>query len=154
MRSAACFRSPEGVVFMADSVPARSPSGTAPGRHWRKRFLETLTATSDIERAASAARVTVTRSYQTRRIDPDFARAWHAAIADSYLNLEIAVHRAGRRIASARPCGQSNGGFSVAMEARKCPGESDRRHGHRYRGTSGCHGTDSGAVERWHSDIR
>ena len=78
---------------MADSVPARSPSGTAPGRHWRKRFLETLTATSDIERAASAAKVTVTRAYQTRRSDPDFARAWHAAIADSYLNLEMDVIR-------------------------------------------------------------
>lgn len=139
---------------MADSVPARSPSGTAPGRHWRKRFLETLTATSDIERAASAAKVTVTRAYQTRRTDPDFARAWHAAIADSYLNLEVAVHRAGRRIATVRPSGQSIGGFSVAMEARNRPGKSGRRHGHRYRGTSGRHGTDRGAIKRWHSRIR
>lgn len=78
---------------MPDPVPARLSSGTAPGRHWRKRFLETLTATSDLERAASAAKVTVTRAYQTRRSDPDFARAWQAAIADSYLNLEMDVIR-------------------------------------------------------------
>ncbi|MEE4316717.1 hypothetical protein [Erythrobacter dokdonensis] len=79
---------------MPDEKPVRSCSGTAnPGRHWRKRFLETLAATSDIERAASAARVTVARAQQVRRTDTGFARDWQAAIADGYLNLEIEVIR-------------------------------------------------------------
>lgn len=78
---------------MANSVPARSASEAAASRHWRKRFLETLTATSDIARAAAAAKVSVTRAYQTRRTDPDFAKAWQAAIADTYLNLEMDVIR-------------------------------------------------------------
>ncbi|MCZ8368525.1 MAG: hypothetical protein O9293_00935 [Porphyrobacter sp.] len=33
------------------------------------------------------------RAYQTRRDDPEFARAWQAAIADGYLNLEMEVIR-------------------------------------------------------------
>lgn len=78
---------------MASTLPARSPIKAAPGRHWRKRFLETLTTTSSIERAAAAAKVTVTRAYETRRADTEFARAWQAAIADSYLNLELEVIR-------------------------------------------------------------
>ncbi|MFY7744827.1 MAG: hypothetical protein ACOVQY_05350 [Erythrobacter sp.] len=83
-----------GVVTMDNAAPARSRSKTAvPGRHWRTRFLETLAATSDIERAVAAARVTLARAYQTRRDEPEFARGWQAAIADGYLNLEMEVIR-------------------------------------------------------------
>ncbi len=75
-------------------VPPASRSNTAsPGRHWRARFLETLTATSNVERAVAAAKVTLARAYQTRRAEPEFARAWQAAIADGYLNLEMEVIR-------------------------------------------------------------
>jgi hypothetical protein len=79
---------------MAEAVPARlrRDAGT-PGRHWRKRFLETLAATSNLERAATAGKVTLARAYETRRAEPDFARAWQAAIADGYLNLEMEVIR-------------------------------------------------------------
>jgi hypothetical protein len=82
---------------MASSVPARSARDdtirAVPGRHWRKRFLETLAVTSNLERAADAANVPVTRAYEARRLDADFARAWQAAIADGYLNLELEVIR-------------------------------------------------------------
>jgi hypothetical protein len=83
-----------GVVTMDKAVPARSRSNAAaPGRHWRTRFLETLAATSNIERAVAAAKVTQARAYQTRRDEPEFARGWQAAIADGYLNLEMEVIR-------------------------------------------------------------
>jgi hypothetical protein len=79
---------------MPDTEHARTGGANArPGRHWRKHFLEALAATSNIERAAAAARVTVARAQQTRRTDPDFAQAWQAAVADSYLNLELEVIR-------------------------------------------------------------
>ncbi len=79
---------------MADpTLPRTSSDRETPGRHWRKRFLETLAATSDVVRAAEVAKVTPWRAHQARRADPDFARAWQAAIADGYLNLEMEVIR-------------------------------------------------------------
>lgn len=79
---------------MSETEPAQSGGGNAkPGRHWRKHFVETLAATSSIERAAVAARVTIARAQEARRTDPDFARAWQTAIADGYLNLELEVIR-------------------------------------------------------------
>ena len=79
---------------MANSVPARSSRKSAsPGRHWRKRFLETLATTSNVNRAAEAANIPLARAYSTRRAEPDFARAWQAAIDDGYLNLEMEVIR-------------------------------------------------------------
>ena len=79
---------------MASNVPARSGSdGAAPERHWQKRFLDTLSATSNLERAASNAGVSIAEACQARRDDPDFARAWQAALADGYLGLEMEVIR-------------------------------------------------------------
>ena len=79
---------------MADAEPAGTGADSVrPGRRWRKRFLETLAATSNVERAAAAANVTVSRAQEARRNDTDFARAWQAAIADGYLHLEIEVIR-------------------------------------------------------------
>ncbi|WP_086737337.1 hypothetical protein [Erythrobacter colymbi] len=79
---------------MANSAPARpSRKGAAPGRHWRKRFLETLATTSNVNRAAQEANIPLARAYSTRREEPDFARAWQAAIEDGYLNLEMEVIR-------------------------------------------------------------
>lgn len=84
---------------MANPVPARSRcdasgnAGDAPGRYWRKRFIETLTATSNLQRAAEAAKVPLARAYEIRRSDAEFARAWQAAIADGYITLELEVIR-------------------------------------------------------------
>lgn len=78
---------------MANSVPSRTTSRVCPGRHWRKLFLETLSSTSNVARAAEKARVSVERAYQTRREEPEFARAWGTAIAEGYLNLELEVIR-------------------------------------------------------------
>lgn len=84
---------------MASCPPARSrreasgSKGSAPGRYWRRRFIETLTATSNLERAARAANVPLARAYEVRRSDPEFARAWQAAIADGYITLELEVIR-------------------------------------------------------------
>lgn len=84
---------------MANPVPARSNRDVAagkaavPGRHWRRRFLETLTATSNLKRAAEAAKIPLARAYEMRRADPEFARAWQAAIGDGYVTLELEVMR-------------------------------------------------------------
>ena len=84
---------------MPNLVPVRSrrnASGSeraVPGRYWRKRFLETLAATSNLQSAAKAANVPLARAYEVRRMDTDFARAWQAAIADGYITLELEVIR-------------------------------------------------------------
>lgn len=78
---------------MPRSATGRSPTGARPGRHWRKRFLESLAATSSLARAAEAARVCPARAHETRRNEPEFARAWQAAVVESYLNLELEVIR-------------------------------------------------------------
>lgn len=78
---------------MVRSALVRTGAGQATGRHWRKRFLETLAATSNLARAAEAARVTPARAHETRRADAKFASAWQAAVAESYLNLELEVIR-------------------------------------------------------------
>ena len=64
-----------------------------PGRHWRKRFLEALSTTSNVQFSAEVAKVSLIRACEARRREPDFARAWQAAIADGYLNLEMEVIR-------------------------------------------------------------
>jgi hypothetical protein len=79
---------------MASNVPARSRSErTASGKHWQKRFLDTLSATSNLERAAGNAGVSIAEACQARRDEPDFARAWQAALADGYLGLEMEIIR-------------------------------------------------------------
>ncbi len=81
---------------MSRSAPAEAgskPLNQVPSRHWRKRFLETLATTSNVNAAAQAAKVSLARAYETRRSEPDFATAWQAAITDGYLNLELEVIR-------------------------------------------------------------
>jgi hypothetical protein len=79
---------------MANRAPARSSGNNgAPGRSWRRRFIETLTATSNLQRAAETAKVPLARAYEVRRSDSEFARAWQAAIADGYITLELEVIR-------------------------------------------------------------
>ncbi|MBI1402954.1 MAG: hypothetical protein GC147_07060 [Porphyrobacter sp.] len=62
-------------------------------RHWRARFLETLAATSNVSRAATAAGIGLARAYRTRREEPEFARAWRSALAEGYLHLEMDMIR-------------------------------------------------------------
>lgn len=81
---------------MARSVRVRSggkPCDQTPGRHWRKRFIETLAVTSNVARAADVAKISLARAYEARRAEAEFARAWQAAVADGYLNLEMEVIR-------------------------------------------------------------
>ncbi|MFN3516462.1 MAG: hypothetical protein ACK4YM_04795 [Novosphingobium sp.] len=64
--------------------------GDRPGTgHWRVYFLEHLVQTSNVRAAAAYARVAPSRAYRTRKQDADFARAWDAALAEGYRDLEM-----------------------------------------------------------------
>ncbi|HWU02210.1 MAG TPA: hypothetical protein VN222_05680, partial [Novosphingobium sp.] len=53
-----------------------------------------LGATSNVSAAARHAGVSNALVYETRRIDPAFARAWRAALCEGYDNLEMdLLHR-------------------------------------------------------------
>jgi hypothetical protein len=79
---------------MADIVPARSGrDAAASGQHWQKRFLDTLIATSNVERAATNAGVSIAEAFHARRAEVEFARAWQDAITDGYLVLELELIR-------------------------------------------------------------
>lgn len=72
------------------SQPGREPCNGA----WRSAFLAELAATSNVTAAAAAAGVQISRPYKLKRIDPAFAREWHAALLDGYDNLELELlHR-------------------------------------------------------------
>lgn len=61
---------------------------------WRRAFLEALAETSNVTAAAQAAGIPSSRAYRTRRQDPAFARAWHAAVLEGYEYLEMeTLHR-------------------------------------------------------------
>lgn len=68
---------------------ARS-EGDRPGTgHWRVYFLEHLVQTSNVRAAAAYANVAPSRAYRTRKHDAAFARAWDAALAEGYRDLEM-----------------------------------------------------------------
>lgn len=80
----------------SDTDDPGTPDGgspATPGRHWRTTFIETLAVTSNVARAAAAGGVSTARAYRTRRAEPEFARAWRAALAEGYLHLEMEVIR-------------------------------------------------------------
>lgn len=58
-------------------------------RHWRAVFLGALADTSNIAAAARLAGVTPSHAYKVRRLEPDFARQWLAALCEGYDNLEL-----------------------------------------------------------------
>ena len=58
-------------------------------KHWRTYFLAALVETSNITKAAAAAKITPSRAYRTRQDDPEFRRQWMAALAEGYHNLEM-----------------------------------------------------------------
>ncbi len=79
---------------MAKIVPAGcGPDGDDPGQHWQARFLDTLTASSSLVRAAHTAGVSIAEAFHARRTQPEFARAWQEAIDDGYVGLEMEVMR-------------------------------------------------------------
>lgn len=53
------------------------------------RFIEALAESSNVRAAAEAAGLDPRKVYRLRRNDPEFARAWYAALAEGYDNLEM-----------------------------------------------------------------
>ena len=71
-----------------------NPTGAKTTRQWRGVFLAVLAETSNVTAAAEAAGVHPSRPYKVKRLEPEFARAWHAALLEGYDSLEIDVlHR-------------------------------------------------------------
>jgi hypothetical protein len=60
-------------------------------RHWRTEFLDALADTSNVTAASAAAKVHPSRPYKVRRLEPEFARLWRAALLEGYQNLEMEV---------------------------------------------------------------
>lgn len=58
-------------------------------RHWRRLFLDTLADTSNLTQSAKVAGINPARAYRVRRIEPEFARKWRAALLEGYENLEL-----------------------------------------------------------------
>jgi hypothetical protein len=75
------------------AVPASKPARAkqAEEKRWRKAFLATLAATSNVTASAKAASVTTTRAYDARRKDAGFYRAWQEALCEGYEHLEMSL---------------------------------------------------------------
>ena len=71
------------------AVRSKTPRNGMSG--WRKRFLETLGETSNVSKAAQAAKRTPGHIYRTKRRDSEFARQWHEALLEGYEHLELEV---------------------------------------------------------------
>jgi hypothetical protein len=62
-------------------------------RHWRTLFLDHLAETSNVSESAAKAGISPSRAYKIRREEPEFARAWLAALWEGYTHLEMEVLR-------------------------------------------------------------
>ena len=71
---------------MTQPRTARARS-VAPDR--KRPFLAALAETSNVARAAKLAGISTTTVYETRRKNRMFAKAWQAALAEGYDNLEM-----------------------------------------------------------------
>ena len=81
------------VRIMADRGNSQTiPSGRS-GDEWRTPFLDKLAETSNVTKSAEAAGVTTSHAYNVRREEPEFARAWLAALWEGYAHLELEVLR-------------------------------------------------------------
>jgi len=56
---------------------------------WKRPFLAALAETSNVARAAKLAEISTSTVYETRRKNRAFAKAWQAALAEGYDNLEM-----------------------------------------------------------------
>ena len=66
---------------------------TGLNRHWRGLFLDVLAESSNVSESARRAGINPSRAYKVRREEPDFARAWLAALYEGYIHLEMEVVR-------------------------------------------------------------
>lgn len=62
-------------------------------RHWRGLFLDYLAESSNVSESARKAGINASRAYKIRREEPEFAKAWLAALYEGYLHLEMEVVR-------------------------------------------------------------
>ena len=62
-------------------------------RHWRGLFLDYLAESSNVKQSAERAGINPSRAYKVRREEPEFARAWLAALWEGYVHLEMEVLR-------------------------------------------------------------
>lgn len=69
----------------------RTPGRVIAPRNWRDQFLALLAQTANVTQAATAARISLSCVYRTRREDRGFARAWQSALCEGYDNLELAL---------------------------------------------------------------
>ena len=58
---------------------------------WKRTFLESLVATSNVSASAEKAGVATAEVYRTRRTDEAFAADWREALFEGYTNLEMEV---------------------------------------------------------------
>ena len=73
----------------ARSASARPRKPRPPA--WRKKFLTTLAATSNVTAACERAKITPQHVYHLRQNDPEFHRAWQVALCEGYDMLEMSL---------------------------------------------------------------
>lgn len=78
---------------MADATKSGSRSRPAASKppfvKWSKVFLAELATTSNVTASAKKADVPVAKVYETRRLNPEFFRAWQQALCEGYDHLEM-----------------------------------------------------------------
>ncbi|KPP94101.1 hypothetical protein [Erythrobacter sp. HL-111] len=81
--------------MMAPPHPAATGCKTRRRVHprWRERFIAELEQTSCVRLAAERAGVSPARAYRARKTEAEFDRAWGAALAMGYEDLEMEVLR-------------------------------------------------------------
>lgn len=62
-------------------------------RDWKKAFLDSLSKSPNVTKAAKAAQFTRQRMYQLRDEDPDFAAEWDSALQEAMDNAEGETYR-------------------------------------------------------------
>lgn len=68
---------------------APAPRRVIAPRNWKDQFLARLAETSNVTASAEAASISLSCVYRNRREDREFGRAWQAALAEGYDNLEM-----------------------------------------------------------------
>jgi len=78
---------------MVDDGTTKASGKRRCGSRWRDHFLEHLAESSNITASANHVGVPTSRLYRERRQNPEFARAWLAALGEGYFLLEMEVLR-------------------------------------------------------------
>jgi hypothetical protein len=87
---------------MGETTATPVPNGVRLTARQTATFLDTLSATGNVNAAARSAGLSVVSFYRRRRCDPAFAEAWQAAKAIAYERIEAAaLAQAVARIAAA-----------------------------------------------------